>query len=103
MVFNFKAKSSSEDHSQKGVALSKKEWEGSGQVPFLFAERRKGWKLMNFCARATRGRVLPSLDVRSGRSISPHPWRENEQAWRDRTYRPMRAVKGRLGHPPRET
>ena len=38
---------------------------------------------MIFCARATRGRRLPSLDARSGRSFSPHPWRENEQAWRD--------------------
>ncbi len=28
---------------------------------------------MIFCARATRGRGLPSLDARSGRSISPHP------------------------------
>ena len=27
---------------------------------------------MIFCARATRGRRLPSLDARSGRSISPH-------------------------------
>jgi len=31
---------------------------------------------MIFCARATRGRGLPSLDARSGRPISPHPWRE---------------------------
>ncbi len=35
--------------------------------------RRRGWSLMIFCARATRGRRLPSLDARSGRSISPHP------------------------------
>jgi putative transcriptional regulator len=32
-----------------------------------------GWSLMIFCARATRGRGLSSLDARSGRSISPHP------------------------------
>jgi putative transcriptional regulator len=32
-----------------------------------------GWSLMIFRARATRGRGLPSLDARSGRSISPHP------------------------------
>src|SRR4026209_1159429 len=32
-----------------------------------------GWRLMIFCARATRGRGLPSLDARSGRSIRPHP------------------------------
>jgi hypothetical protein len=38
---------------------------------------------MIFCARATRGLRRPSLDARSGRSISPHPWRENEQAWKD--------------------
>ena len=50
---------------------------------------------MIFCARATRGRGLPSLDARRGRSISPHPWRNNERVWRDyfiRT-RSMRAVK----------
>jgi hypothetical protein len=28
---------------------------------------------MIFCARATRGLRRPSLDARSGRSISPHP------------------------------
>jgi hypothetical protein len=39
---------------------------------------------MIFCARATRGRGLPSLDARSGRSISPHPWRNNERAWKER-------------------
>jgi len=39
--------------------------------------------LMIFYARATRGLRRPSLDARSGRSISPHPWRDNEQAWRD--------------------
>jgi hypothetical protein len=33
---------------------------------------------MIFCARATRGLRRPSLDARSGRSISPHPWRDNE-------------------------
>ena len=38
---------------------------------------------MIFCARATRGRGLPSLDARSGRSFSPHPRRDNKQAWRD--------------------
>ncbi len=38
---------------------------------------------MIFCARATRGRGLPSLDARSGRSVSSHPWRENERAWKD--------------------
>jgi hypothetical protein len=38
---------------------------------------------MIFCARATRGRRLPSLDARSGRSISPHPQRDNERAWEE--------------------
>ena len=42
-------------------------------VVLLLAEQRRGWSLMTFCARATRGRGLPSLDARSGRSISPHP------------------------------
>ena len=28
---------------------------------------------MIFCARAMRGLRKPSLDARSGRSISPHP------------------------------
>ena len=37
-------------------------------------------------------------EARSGRSISPHPQRRNEQAWREHVYRPMRAVKGSLGH-----
>ena len=46
---------------------------GSDQVPFLLAEQGRGWSMMIFCARATRGRGLPSLDARNGRSISPHP------------------------------
>ena len=58
-MFNFKVESSSRDHSQEGVGLSKEEWEGSGQVPFLLAERA-----------------------------------HSEGA------RPMRAVKGSLGHSP---
>lgn len=40
-MFYFTIESSSGDHSQEGVALSKEEWEGSGQVPFLFAERAR--------------------------------------------------------------
>ena len=48
--------------------------DGKGSLAvLLLAEQRKGWSLMIFCARATRGRGLPSLDARSGRSISPHP------------------------------
>ena len=35
------------------------------------------------CARATRGLGRPSLDARSGRSIRPHPRRENERAWKN--------------------
>jgi len=33
----------------------------------------RGWKLMIFFARATRGLRRPSLNARIGRSISPHP------------------------------
>jgi len=63
---------------------------------FTGKAERTGWRLMIFCARATRGRPstqlgtlslskggLPSLDARNRRSISPHPWRETEQAWRE--------------------
>jgi hypothetical protein len=45
----------------------------------------RGWTLMIFCARATRGLGRPSLDARNGRSVSPHPLRENEQAWKDQS------------------
>ncbi len=38
---------------------------------------------MIFCARATRGLRRPSLDTRSGRSISPHPLKGDERAWRE--------------------
>jgi hypothetical protein len=44
-------------------------------------------ELMIFCARATRGLRRPSLDARSGRSISLHPLRDNERAWKDHLYR----------------
>jgi hypothetical protein len=43
--------------------------------PFLLAEQREGWSLMIFCARATRGRGLPShglmarLDVPAGGQV----------------------------------
>ena len=37
---------------------------GSGQVPSLLAEQWRGWSLMIFCARATRGLRRPSLDAR---------------------------------------
>ena len=41
---------------------------------------------MIFCARATRGRRLPSLDARSGRSICPHPRRITSEVggWRQK-------------------
>ncbi len=42
-------------------------------VVLLLAEQGGGWSLMIFCARATRGLRRPSLDARSGRSISLHP------------------------------
>jgi len=35
MVFNFKVESSSGDHSQEEVVLSKEEWEGSSQTILL--------------------------------------------------------------------
>jgi hypothetical protein len=38
-MFYFTIESSSGNHSQEGVVLSKEEWEGSDQVPFLLAER----------------------------------------------------------------
>ncbi len=41
------------------------------------------------------------MDARSRRSIRPHPWRDNERAWREHYRngaRSMRAVKGDLGH-----
>ena len=58
-MFKFKIESSAGNHRREGGGLSKEEWEGSGQVPFLLAERAR-----------------------------------SEGA------RPMRAVKGSLGHPP---
>jgi len=71
-------------HPPRGNRASLEGWEGSGRAPSLLAEQRRGWSLMIFCARATRGLRRPSLDARSGRSISPHPWRDNEQAWKGR-------------------
>ena len=70
-----------------------------GLVVLLLAEQRRGWSLMIFCARATRGLRRPSLDARSGRSISPHPWRENERAWKEHVYRSTRAVEPHLATP----
>jgi hypothetical protein len=52
---------------------------------------------MVFCARGTRTIGMCSFDARSGRSISPHPQRENKRAWREHVYRSMRAVKASLG------
>ena len=106
-------------------------------MPFLLAEQERGWSLMIFCARATRGRrrvawssscsrnahdrnvlvrraqsrinqatleneVEDWDNARSGRSISPHPQRENERAWREHVYRSMRAVKVSLGYSSKE-
>ena len=64
--------------------------ESIAHIPFIFLQRRigsrqtillarrtrttgRGWSLMIFCARATRGFGNPSLDARSRSSISPHP------------------------------
>ncbi len=55
---------------------------------------------MIFFARATRGLRRPSLDARSRRSISPHPWRDNKQARKEHVYHSMRAVKGGLDYSP---
>jgi len=68
-----------------GILLASAAEKGSGvagTIPVL-AEQRVGWRLMIFCARATRGLRRPSLDARSERSISPHPGREHERAWKD--------------------
>ena len=47
---------------------------GSTRPPFKRKwGRMEGWSLMIFRARAARGLRKPSLDARSGRSISPHP------------------------------
>src|SRR5262245_59307684 len=51
---------------------------GLTRGPFLRGQTdrripRRAWKLMIFYARATRGFRKPSLDARSGRSISPYP------------------------------
>jgi hypothetical protein len=45
---------------------------GAGGHGDTITEKRRGWRLMIFCARATRGLRRPSLDTRSRRSISPH-------------------------------
>jgi hypothetical protein len=45
------------------VGNNEKTGMGSDHVPFLLAEQRKGCSLMIFCARATRGRGLPSLGL----------------------------------------
>ena len=47
-------------------------------------------------ARATRGLRRPSLNARSGSSISPHPQRDNEQAWRDRLKVLVRCAQSRI-------
>jgi len=35
----------------------------SGQVPFLFAEQRRGWSMMIFCAHGTRGLTCKKAQV----------------------------------------
>ena len=56
---------------------------GISQAILLHAEQRKGWSLMIFCARATRGRRLPSLDARN-RGSTRLPYEEkHERAWKD--------------------
>lgn len=63
-------------------------------------KKKRGWGLMIFCARPTRGRGLLSLDARSGRSISPHPLRGNEQARKTyRSHSPATLLNGLFEHP----
>jgi len=71
------------------VGDNKKRGMRSGQVPFLLAEQRKGWKLMIFRARATRGRGLPSLGLMARLGVLV----------RGRVRKP-RAVGGQTDHPP---
>jgi hypothetical protein len=57
---------------------------------------------MIFYARATRGLRRPSLNARSGRSFSPHPWEITSELGSSillyGSGHSMRAVKGNLGH-----
>ena len=44
-MFYFKIESSSGNHSQKGVVLSKEEWEGSGPGALLARRTRTGFSV----------------------------------------------------------
>ena len=65
---------------------------GSGQVPFMLAEQRRGWSLMIFYARATRGLR------RTERGAARPSFLLAERA-RSEGARPMRAVKDSLAAP----
>ncbi|TKB91708.1 MAG: ORF6N domain-containing protein [Nitrospira sp.] len=101
--FMFQLTQAEFEHLKSQIAISSSTWGGRRHAPYVFTEQgvamlssvlrskraievniaimrtfvrlreRRGWSLMIFCARATRGRRLPSLNARSGRSISPHP------------------------------
>ncbi len=62
--------------AQRAVAEG---WEGSGQVPFLLAEQRRGWSLMDLlCSRNARpGKALVG---RAQWKINQPPSLEREQA-----------------------
>ena len=59
-------------HSPKETWRKDAEWENTHVSPML-TKQRTGWSLMIFYARATRGRRLPSLDVRTigTRQVTP--------------------------------
>jgi hypothetical protein len=64
-------------------------------VPFLLAEQRRGWSLMIFCARATRGLRRHSLDARSWESIRPAPFDPSRSSRLSRTSRVKETISPR--------
>ena len=55
-----------------------------------------------FCSRNAHDRNVLVRRPQSGLTRVPFQRRVNEQAWREHLYRSMRAVKGGLGHSPKE-
>jgi hypothetical protein len=55
------------------------------------ARPQKALALANGTSRRASGWAGEKVACR-GRSISPHPWRDSEQAWKERVYRWTRAV-----------
>src|SRR5207253_8224889 len=65
----------------------------------------RGWRLMIFCARATRGRGPPRWTRAVEDQSAPTPWERASKLGRiilGDGSRSMRAVKGSLGHSPKE-